>query len=500
MKRLSRIVFALTATLLTATLPAAAQTSAEKMRAKVDSLREAARRQEHASLKTIDPKMDAMMDSLLAIPVDSSLFKGKSISIDAINIDDLRRQARLYVGEYDFEEALNSLEQARSMCRDSSLMQAIDAEMVRCSNALKMMEYCTRPKVVARQKFPLKDFFLYYPMQDYSWRPCPNQLDREGGAFARSLFFPDFSHEVIFSAPGRNGDRDIQVSRRRNGMWTRPEALDSTLVSGEDEIFPVVCGDVLYFASKGLYGMGGYDIYSSRRDPETGRWGTPENLGFPFNSPYDDFMFINTADGKYSLFASNRECSADSVFIYVLEYDSMPVRSSVSGASDLYRLCALRPSYDLKKIDNSYAMSLGVADEKTMRYMDKVAEVRSIRDTLAMRNRELDELRGRYTAASDWQRVNIGTEISRQEGELLKMQKKLEAAGKELQQIEMEFLMGGVVLDARKAVAEADKDIVGADKSYTFTRKSPGEPFYVELEPVPVPNLPELEVPEIEDL
>ena len=59
--------------------------------------------------------------------------------------------------------------------------------------------------------------------------------------------------------------------------------------------------------------------------------------------------------------------------------------------------------------------------------------------------------------------------------------------------------MKGVVIDARKAATESDKTVIGVEQSYTFTRKNPGDPLRIELEPVPVPELPELEIPEITD-
>ena len=110
--RISLLVFA-------ALVPAAAslyaQPPAEKMKAKVDSLREAAlkpqprqeERRDSIKLQSIDPKMDAAIDSLLSIPVDSSIFKGEYISLSAIEIEDLCQKGRLYAEEYDFDEAFN---------------------------------------------------------------------------------------------------------------------------------------------------------------------------------------------------------------------------------------------------------------------------------------------------------------------------------------------------------------------------------------------------------
>ena len=50
--------------------------------------------------------------------------------------------------------------------------------------------------------------------------------------------------------------------------------------------------------------MGGYDIYKSEKVGE--KWGTPENLGYPINSPDDDTYFFMTSDGKTAYFSSFR--------------------------------------------------------------------------------------------------------------------------------------------------------------------------------------------------
>ncbi|MDD6151793.1 MAG: hypothetical protein PUB45_05655 [Bacteroidales bacterium] len=480
--RISLLVFA-------ALVPAAAslyaQTPAEKMKAKVDSLREAAlkpqprqeERRDSIKLQSIDPKMDAAIDSLLSIPVDSSIFKGEYISLSAIEIEDLCQKGRLYAEEYDFDEAFNCFEKAFSLSRDSLQKLTIREMMLEQENAVNLRKYCSKPTVVARQVFPLKDFFLYYPLQDHAWRPAPNVLDPDGGEFSRAIYAPERSKEIIFSAQDSLGRRGIMRTAWADTAWTSPSLLLEGMIPPENEIYPMLCGNKLYFASKGLYGIGGYDIYVSVWDEEAEGWSVPENLGFPYNSPYDDFLFINSDDGKYSIFASNRECPPDSVCLYVLEYEPVPVRSSVDDASELYRLCSLVPSYDLKKVDNSAAMSQGNGDEQTRAYIEKMSELRALKDTLSIHHKELEELRARYNSATDWQRVNLADEIVSKEAQLPAIQKRIDTTGKELQQIEMEFLMNGVVIDAGKAVAESDKTIVGVDKSYTFTRKNPGYPL-----------------------
>lgn len=486
------------ASLFASLQPAFSQTpgSADRMKSKLDSLRGASRT---VSLKEIDPSMDAALDSLLAIPVDSSEFRGGLISIEAIEVDDLCRNARLYSEEYDYEEALNSYEKALAKCRDSLRRVRISDEMIRCENGLRLMDYCCRPTLVDKRRLSLDEFFLWYPLENGSWRQTPVLQDTLGGRLARAVYAPSRQREIFFSLTDTLGVRGICETHFADTAWTLPASVSKAFLTGEDSVYPVVAGDKMYFSSRGLYGVGGYDVYVSQRDAD-GVWGTPENLGFPFNSPYDDFLCLPTPDGKYTMFASNRECSRDSVCVYVLEYDSMPVRSAVGSASELYRLCSMRPTLDLKKVRAEVPEADAATDSRTRSYMEYVAQVRALRDTIAVCDRELDALRSRYAAASDFQKSGLAREILAKEMEIPALQKRLDFAGKQLQEIEMEFLSSGVVVDPSK-LAPAPVEDSGSEpvRDFVWRRRDFGEPLNLKFEtpPAPVEDQPQEEQPSL---
>ena len=87
------------------------------------------------------------------------------------------------------------------------------------------------------------------------------------------------------------GGYDIYVSNRTpDGGWNEPIIMNRAINTQGNEQFPVLDGDTLYFASDGLVGMGGLDIF--RTYPmANGRWSAPKNLGIPVNSGADDFGF-----------------------------------------------------------------------------------------------------------------------------------------------------------------------------------------------------------------
>jgi len=360
---------------------------------------------------------------------------------------------------YDFNSAIECYKEALSLCRDSLKRLEIERKISLSINGRNMTSFCTRTNVVARKNFALKDFFLYYPLQDRAWHPTPNRLDSLGGPLAPAIYIPQGSNEIFWSAMDTLGVRNIM-----QGAVNDTLAVRAPFSSDADDILPLVCGDRLYFSSKGLYGVGGYDLYECRRQ-EDGSWSKPENMGFPYSSPEDDFLFMNTPDGRYSIFASNRDCDRDSVSVYVLEYEVTPVRTAITDMEELRKISRLDPPEDMKKVDNKSISSRPAPDASTRLYMEKVSKVRALKDSLDRLNRELLSIREK---ASDVAQVYA------KESEVRQAQIKYDAANKDLQKTEMDFLMNGVLIDRSKAEEEADTEVVGADKAYTFTKKNIG--------------------------
>lgn len=385
---------------------------------------------------------------------------------------------------YNFAEAVQYSESAVEAL-DSTASARAEEQLLMARNGLNMMSFCSQPTVVAKQTFPLKDFFLFYPLKDHSWRKTPNQLDSLGGDnLSRAIFIPDGSRDIYYSAKDEEGIRNIYATHLTDSLWSVPTLINEQMTSSSDEIYPMLShdGQSLYFASKGLYGMGGYDLYVSDWNSETNDWDMPVNMGFPYSSPYDDFLFVNTEDGKYSIFASNRECGRDSVTIYVLEYDSMPVRKAVTDVDELRALASLNPARDHSRIDNDAAVpDEGQQDESTKRYMDKMREVRALRDSVARFGKNLEKMRSGLAGASGEEKARLTAEISDKEMMLPTLNSALNAAVKELQNIEMDFLANGIVIDTRKLQAEADKEIVGASSGYTFSKNSYGPALHLDI-------------------
>ena len=108
---------------------------------------------------------------------------------------------------------------------------------------------------------------------------------------------------LIFASnmAGGFGGTDLWISTydKRADTWSLPVNLGAGINTAGNESFPTWGpNNELFFASDGMVGLGGLDIYKAARVGEENKWEKPTNLGYPMNSCRDDYHIIFTESGK----------------------------------------------------------------------------------------------------------------------------------------------------------------------------------------------------------
>ncbi|MFY0607000.1 MAG: PD40 domain-containing protein [Cyclobacteriaceae bacterium] len=137
---------------------------------------------------------------------------------------------------------------------------------------------------------------------------------------ASHFFINEHEDRIIFSSDEGDAGLDIYESFRNheNGKWSKPSPFYSTINTEFDEDSPYLSPDEnrLYFSSKRPGGIGGYDIYASKYNPEDYSWSEPVNLGWPINSPNDELHFKLNEDQESGYFVSDRTHTKGGFDIY----------------------------------------------------------------------------------------------------------------------------------------------------------------------------------------
>lgn len=133
-----------------------------------------------------------------------------------------------------------------------------------------------------------------------------NTKDEESGA----TLSPTGDTLIFASArKGGAGGLDLYISMKLpDKTWSTPKNLADNINTTYNEDFPMFSpdGKTLYFASQGHTSMGGYDIFVSKLNQESGTWSDPVNIGYPVNNIHDNFTICYTQNSRYAYVADIR--------------------------------------------------------------------------------------------------------------------------------------------------------------------------------------------------
>lgn len=102
---------------------------------------------------------------------------------------------------------------------------------------------------------------------------------------------------LIFASdmPGGFGGRDLWYTTydRRSDSWATPTNMGPGINTPGNELFPTFAenGD-LFYATDGLPGIGGLDIFRATKVGDENKWENPKNIGMPINSEYNDYAIV----------------------------------------------------------------------------------------------------------------------------------------------------------------------------------------------------------------
>ena len=99
--------------------------------------------------------------------------------------------------------------------------------------------------------------------------------------------------------------------------WTAPIRVEGISDYAANFPFLMPDGTTLYFAQKGENSIGGYDLFVTRYDSDTGSFLRAENLGMPFSSTANDYLYAIDEANNLGYFVTDRRQPQGQVCIYV---------------------------------------------------------------------------------------------------------------------------------------------------------------------------------------
>jgi len=157
------------------------------------------------------------------------------------------------------------------------------------------------------------DIYVAEMNADSSWttpHPISEQVNSPYNENSISISADGSTMFFTSDRPGGLGGIDIWTcTKDKKGRWGKPENIGAPINTPNNEDGPFIDYDnkTLYFSSNAHEGMGGYDIFVSEYDSATSKWKEPVNIGFPISTPDNDIYFVKSGDSKYGYYASVKD-------------------------------------------------------------------------------------------------------------------------------------------------------------------------------------------------
>ncbi|MCF8297079.1 MAG: hypothetical protein K9J13_05985 [Saprospiraceae bacterium] len=125
---------------------------------------------------------------------------------------------------------------------------------------------------------------------------------------------------------GGLGGKDIYISKKMpDGSWGIAENIGSNINTKFDEDFPYLApdGKTLYFCSVGHNSMGDLDLFKSIWDNDSKTWSQPVNIGYPVNTPDDNKTISLTSSGRHAYISALRKGGVGNLDIYRVTFNDV---------------------------------------------------------------------------------------------------------------------------------------------------------------------------------
>ena len=306
----------------------------------------------------------------------------------------------------------------------------------------------------------------------------PRQFLNKSQDDSTSVFVNEMGNKAYFSLPDDSLRQQLYTIDKLGGEWSRPMVLQGISDGINEAAYPFMLTDgiTFYFAGKGEESIGGYDIFFTRYDSHTSRFLKPENLGMPFNSEANDYMYAIDEYNRIGYFVSDRHQPEGKVCIYIFvpsdsrkTYDlSAYTEQQMRGFADISRIAdtwgdgkerqaALarlknlratgKDTQTAKTADSDQLLvisdALTYSSAKDFRSREAAAlyeQLVNARKQLSTINKELDSARDDFAKANASDREGLKKEILLAEKEVLQLTERVKTLEKQARNTEIKVI------------------------------------------------------------
>lgn len=211
---------------------------------------------------------------------------------------DLLREGREAFMNYDFELAAEKYEKfAQSLKKtpNEAGEELLEQYLRQLDIAESSLDNVQKIEIIDRIDVPSADFLKYIKLPLSGGKLLEPKTSILKNRNNQSDFaYSSESGEIMLWSENDDEHKEaiMESEQLMDGSWEKPMKIGTVLNEGGNARNPFLLTDgvTLYFSGNGEGSMGGYDLFVATKDPATGEFRQPIGLGYPFNSPFNEYM------------------------------------------------------------------------------------------------------------------------------------------------------------------------------------------------------------------
>jgi tetratricopeptide (TPR) repeat protein len=225
----------------------------------------------------------------------------------------------LYFNNYKFDESVMAYQTYLATLKpDDKSISDIQNKIKRAVTGAELINKVNDIAIVDSIVVNKSDFLRFYKFSNELGTLTQEPLKLTAKKTVDKIKYMTQRQDRVYFSDSIHGQMNLFTSYKLLDSWSEPASISKIINTPANENYPFLLldGVTLYFASDGDNSLGGYDIFVTRYMSGTDSYLKPENVGFPFNSPFNDYMMVIDEQRKLGWFASDRYQPTGKVIIY----------------------------------------------------------------------------------------------------------------------------------------------------------------------------------------
>lgn len=283
-----------------------------------------------------------------------------------------RSLGKLYFLQYKFEESADSYQKYIDLLKkkkETKDIPEIESLKNTSLDAARMLSHCEDIQIIDSVIVNKKDFLSAYEF-----------LSKESGTLSELNSLLTYENQLgdkrYYAKVNKDKKYRIYSQNKLMNDWSEEMMLNIPSEPVEDINYPFVLSDgvTIYYASTKQGSIGGYDLFVTRFNSSTESYFKPEQLGMPFNSPYNDYMMAIDEYNEIGYFATDRFQPVGKVVVYAFIPNAEKVKINNMDAKYLQNRAMITSIKDSQRKGVNYKAKLTLIKNEQQKDQEKEAK------------------------------------------------------------------------------------------------------------------------------